>query len=72
MATIEFKDAIGRVYFDGGLTQDGKIIRKSKSYRGISKNAGADNLYNALKELAQLSAQTFIGTEKVETSSIIN
>ena len=48
MATIEFKNAVGRVYFDGGLTDEGKLIRKSKTYRNIAENAAADNLYNAL------------------------
>ena len=43
-ATIEFQQAAGRVYFDGGLTEDGKIIRKSKTYRNIKENAPADEL----------------------------
>ncbi|WP_399629195.1 DUF1659 domain-containing protein [Sporosarcina sp. SG10008] len=45
----------GRVYLDGGLTDDGKLIRKSKMYRNIKDNVQADNLYNALEQLAQLS-----------------
>ncbi|WP_342508624.1 DUF1659 domain-containing protein [Sporosarcina sp. FSL K6-2383] len=72
MATIEFKNAVGRVYFDNGLTDDGKLIRKSKTYRNVAKNADADDLYNALEELAQLSALPFIGADKVETSNVIN
>ena len=50
-----FNSAVGRVYFDGGLTEDGKIIRKSKTYRNIKENAPAENLYKALEQLAQLS-----------------
>ncbi|WP_186667787.1 DUF1659 domain-containing protein [Sporosarcina sp. BP05] len=72
MATIEFQHAVGRVYFDGGLTEAGKIIRKSKTYRNIAENAAADSLYNALEQLADLSALTFIGAEKVETSSVMD
>jgi hypothetical protein len=71
-ATIEFKNAVGRVYFDGGMTEGGKLIRKSKTYRNISENAGAENLYNALEQLAQLSSLPFIGAERVETSSVID
>ncbi len=72
MATIEFQHAVGRVYFDGGLTEAGKIIRKSKTYGNISKNAAADSLYNALEQLAGLSELSFIGAEKVETSSVMD
>ena len=72
MVTIEFKNAVGRVYFDGGLTDDGKLIRKSKTYRNIKKNVQADNLYTALEQLAQLSDFPFTGAEIIETSSVIN
>jgi len=70
MAAIEFKNAVGRVHFDGGLTDDGKMIRKSKTYRNVTENADADGLYNALEQLAQLSSLPFIGAEKVETSNV--
>ncbi|MBD7985931.1 DUF1659 domain-containing protein [Sporosarcina sp. Sa2YVA2] len=72
MATIEFRHAVGKVYFDGGMTEDGKMIRKSKSYRNIAENATAENLYAALTQLAQLSEQPFIGAEKVLTADIMN
>lgn len=71
MVTFEFKNAVGRAYFDGGLTEDGKIIRKSKTYRNIAENAGAENLHKALEQLGQLSKLPFIGAEKVETYSLI-
>lgn len=71
MATIEFKNAVGRVYFDGGLTEDGRLIRKSKTYRHIVENVDADGLYNALQELGQLSELPFLGAEKLETSSVM-
>lgn len=72
MAAIEFKQAVGRVYFDGGLTDDGKLIRKSKTYRNIVKNVEADSLYTALEQLAQLSTFPFTGAEMVETSNVNN
>jgi len=71
-ATIEFQQAAGRVFFDGGLTEDGKIIRKSKTYRHIKENAPAENLYNALEQLGRLSTLSFIGADLVETSSLID
>lgn len=72
MATIEFRHAVGKVYFDGGMTDDGKMIRKSKSYRHIAEGVAAENLYNALSQLGQLSQYPFIGAEKVETADIMN
>jgi len=70
--TIEFQQAAGRVFFDGGLTEEGKIIRKSKTYRYIKENAPAENLYNALEQLGRLSTLSFIGADIVETSSLID
>ncbi|QNK87496.1 DUF1659 domain-containing protein [Sporosarcina sp. resist] len=71
-ATIEFQHAAGRVFFDGGLTEDGKIIRKSKTYRYIKENAPAEDLYKALEQLGRLSTLLFIGADIVETSSLID
>lgn len=71
-ASIDFKEAVGKVYFNGGMTEEGKLIRKSKTYRNVSKAATVDNLYNVLEQLAQLSEYPFIGAEKVETSFLSN
>ena len=70
MAIIDFKDSVGRVFFDGGLTDDGNLIRKSKTYRNIAEDVDADSLYKGLAELAKLSSFPFIGVEKVETSTV--
>lgn len=70
MATLNFKSAVGRVHFDGGTTDEGKLIRKSKTYRNIASGADADSLYKGLETLANLSSLPFIEVEKVETSSI--
>lgn len=72
MATITFKAATGRVFFDGGLTDDGKLIRKSKTYRNVAKDVDADQLYKGLEALASLSELPFIGAEKVETATVHN
>ncbi|MCG3088732.1 DUF1659 domain-containing protein [Sporosarcina cyprini] len=72
MATLEFRGAIGKVFFDGGLTEDGKLIRKAKSYRNIAQGVNAANLYNALSQLAQFSERAVVGMEKVETSEVVN
>ena len=71
-ATIEFQQAVGKVFFDGGLTDDGKLIRKAKTYRFIKENAPAENLYKALEQLGRLSELPFIGADIVETSHLIN
>lgn len=70
MATIDFKSSVGRVFFDGGLTEDGNLIRKSKTYQNIAENVDADNLYKGLEALANLSSLPFIGVEKVKTSTV--
>ncbi len=72
MATINFKAATARVYFDAGLTEDGKLIRKAKTYRNVAKNVDAANLYKGLEALASLSEYPFIGAEKTETATVQN
>ncbi|WP_339250313.1 DUF1659 domain-containing protein [Sporosarcina sp. FSL W8-0480] len=72
MASIEFRNAVGKVYFDGGITHDGKLIKKTKSYRGIAEGVTADSLYIALTQLAQLSEYPLIGAERVETAELMN
>lgn len=72
MATIDFKNAVGRIFFDGGLTDEGKLIRKSKTYQNIAEGVDATSLYKGLEELANLSALPFIGAEKVEKATVNN
>jgi len=72
MAVINFKSAVGRVSFDGGVTEDGKLIRKSKTYSNIAEDVDANGLNAGLEALASLSALPYMGAEKVETSSIHN
>lgn len=72
MAIINFKSAVGRVFFDGGSTDDGKLIRKSKTYGNIAEGVDADGLQKGLGELAKLSSLPFMGAEMIETSSIHN
>lgn len=72
MAAIDFKNAVGRVFFDGGFTDEGKLIRKSKTYSNIAEDVEADQLYKALEELANLSALPFIGAERIETATVNN
>ncbi len=48
------------------------MIRKSKTYRNLAEGATAENLYDALLQLAQLSDYPFIGAEIVETADIMN
>lgn len=72
MAAIDFKNAVARLYFDAGLTEDGKVIRKSKTYRNIAEQATPDQLHNALNELSGLCSFPVLGAEKIETSTVMN
>ena len=70
MAAIYFKSAVGKVYFDGGMTDDGKLIRKSKTYNNVAETATAENLYRGLATLGHLSSYPFLDVEKIETSTV--
>lgn len=68
MAAIDFKHASGRVSFNAGMTESGKIIKKTKSYRYITDEATPDHLYTGLAAIASLSAYPLIEVEKIQTS----
>lgn len=70
MVAVDFKHAAGRVSYHVGMTGDGKVIRKTKTYGNIAENVDSEDLYNALEAIAGLSAYTLIEVEKIETSTI--
>lgn len=72
MAERHFKQAVGRVIFETGLTEEGKPIRKAKMYRNIAETASAASIYEALEALAQLSEHPFVEIEHISTATIDN
>ncbi|MEI4768096.1 DUF1659 domain-containing protein [Psychrobacillus sp. FJAT-51614] len=71
MANLEYKQAVLKLTFEAGLTGDGKLKTKSKSYRNILAAATANGLDTVANTLANFSNSPYIGAEKVETSNII-
>ncbi|MFF2752973.1 DUF1659 domain-containing protein [Psychrobacillus sp. NPDC058041] len=71
MANLEYKQAVLKLVFEGGLTHDGKMKFKSKSYRNIRASATANGLETVATTLANFSNSPYIGAEKLETSIII-
>ncbi|MGN7410316.1 MULTISPECIES: hypothetical protein [unclassified Sporosarcina] len=69
-AVLEFQTAVGKIFFNAGSTPDGRLIRKSKSYRFVEQNATPANLQLALASLGQLSSMTVMSYEKIVTSEI--
>ena len=72
MANIDFKNAVVRLTFDAGQTQDGKTIKKSKSYRNVNGNATPGQLLEAAGILSGFSSYPVISAEKIETGNISN
>ncbi len=72
MAIIDFKQAVVRLTFEAGYTQDGKVIKKSKSYRNVNESATADQLNNVTSILSGFSSRTLLAAEKIETGNIQN
>lgn len=72
MAAINFSGAVGRVSFNGGMGENGKLIRTTKTYRNLKEGIDANSLHKVLTELANLSSLPFISFEKIETSTVNN
>jgi len=72
MANVEFKQAIVRLTFEAGMTQDGKVIKKAKSYRNVNAGTTADQLLNVTGILSGFSSRPLLAAEKIETGNIQN
>lgn len=70
MATINLKNTAARISFKTGMTDDGKVVKKTKTYQNITKDADVTDLYNGLEALASLSAYTLIEVERIDTSVV--
>ncbi|WP_313892327.1 DUF1659 domain-containing protein [Psychrobacillus sp.] len=71
MTNLEYKQALLKLAYEGGLTEEGKMKVKTKSYRNIYSNATADSLQEVAETLSSFSSQPYIGAEKIETSTLI-
>jgi len=72
MASIDFKQAVVKLTYEAGQTQDGKAIKRSKSYRNVNGSATADQLAEVMTILSGFSSYPLIAAEKIETGNITN
>ena len=72
MAIIDFKQAVVRLTFDAGLTLDGKVIKKSSTYRNVKQSATGDLLWEIVSILSGFSSRPILAAEKLETGNIQN
>lgn len=59
-----------RLLLNNGMTEDGKIRTKSKSYSNVNHQAGDDALYTVAQEIGSLSAKELVEVETVETNKL--
>ncbi|MDV6377069.1 DUF1659 domain-containing protein [Sporosarcina sp. GW1-11] len=71
-ASLEFNQATGRIHFNAGVNDKGYVIRKVKTYKNVTSQASAANLYTALTQLASLSDYPMIKVDRVITEDIQN
>jgi len=70
MANLEHKQAVLKLIYEGGLTEDGKMKTKSKSYRNLQGAATADQLEVVATTLTSFTTSPYIGAEKIETLNL--
>lgn len=70
MAILHFKSAAGRLSFQTGMSDEGKVIKQTKTYQNIAKDVDIDDFYKGLEALANLSSHSLIEMERVDTSSV--
>ncbi|MDX1807110.1 MAG: DUF1659 domain-containing protein [Paenisporosarcina sp.] len=72
MAIIDFKQAVVRLTFEAGYTLDGKVIKKSSTYRNVKQSATGDQLGDVVSILSGFSSRPILAAEKIETGDIQN
>lgn len=72
MAIVDFTGAVVRLTYDVGMTQDGKVIRKTSSYRNIDESATAEQLLEVTSTLSGFSSYPILAAEKIVTGDIQN
>ncbi|GGA28046.1 DUF1659 domain-containing protein [Psychrobacillus lasiicapitis] len=70
MANLEHKEAVLKLIYEAGLTEDGKMKTKSKSYRNLQAAATADQLEVVATALTSFTDSPYIGAEKIETLNL--
>lgn len=70
MAIINFKSAAARLAFETGMSDEGKVMRKTKTYQNIAQDVDVDDFYNGLQALASLSTYPVLEMDRIETSSV--
>ncbi len=72
MAIGDFTEAIVRLTFDVGMTQEGKVLKKASSYRNIHESATAEQLMDMTSILSGFSSYPILAAEKIATGNIQN
>ncbi|MFJ8064562.1 DUF1659 domain-containing protein [Psychrobacillus sp. NPDC096426] len=70
MANLEHKQAVFKLIYEGGLTEDGKMKTKSKTYRNVQGVVTADQLELVAATLTSFTNSPYIGAEKIETLNL--
>ncbi|WP_162805721.1 DUF1659 domain-containing protein [Sporosarcina sp. PTS2304] len=69
-ATLEFGHATGKIHFNAGVSENGHTIRKVKTYKNVTRQASASDLYTAFTQLASLCDYPMIKVERVITEDV--
>lgn len=59
-----------RLLLDNGLTNDGKVKTKAKSYTNVNPAADNDSLYSVAKQIGSLGSKNLVEVETVETNTL--
>lgn len=70
MAISSFKSAAGRLSFQTGMSDRGKVQKRTKTYQNIAKDLAVDDFHTGLAALANLSSHALLEMERVDTSAV--
>ncbi|RNF41115.1 DUF1659 domain-containing protein [Planococcus salinus] len=70
MAASDFKNASIRCTFENGMGEDGKLLKKVKSYHHVTETAGATEIFEVATVLTNLGTKPLMFLEKQSAESI--
>lgn len=69
-ASFEFYQAAVKIHYNAGMNENGRLIRKTKTYPHAAHTASAANMSLALTQLASLSSYPVLKIEKIVTDDV--
>lgn len=69
-ATFEFNTSSGKIHYNAGMNEQGRTVRKVKTYHNVDNSASAPDIMKAFSQIATLCRYPMVKAEKVVSHNL--